>query len=1312
MKSIVFKTFLVSLVILLQGCMPDSLTKFKEETKPQKTSSGGTVVDNPPSSLSYSPATFKFIKNNPVVPVLPTTAGVVESFSITPALPAGLAFDVATGRIFGTPTTYSPENTYVVTATNSVGSLTTNVKISIFTQPAGLRFTSTPKVKITLDDASAFTVGSLISVQPLNSATLSGTVSQILGNILEVTVSSSNMGTPVSPVAGISRMVDDAATYAVGVATITDFQYTSKVQLKTSLNAAALATAFPVYSPASNALGAIGQVLDLSSSSVLIGVISGSFNPSETIDNVSPYVASETLVNSINYVFKPGDQIDLRPSVTDGESIEYSISPDLPAEFLAFSTTTGIIQGTQAGTTSLSYTITVTNPVGSVATSLSIGPFIAAPENLNLSNELLLTLNNNAKFFRGRPISSSDDGKGIVLKRFSDGKTIMIRHQEGAFNKDASVDDALTYGGEEAVIQKSETINLKLRIANAAGYENSIDSVATASTGGTGIISYVDLTNNDIYLKYLAGSFSDTSASVASTLSVAALVQNITRVESTNVRMTITGASAINTRFDKGFHVTSSTLAAGLIQEVIGTGATADLIIKVSNPGFVDGGSLDNYSPYVASEATTSKIAYEHAFYLYTTEKAVLTPTLPKGDNITYSISPDLPAGLVLDTTTGLISGQPTEPSILKSYILTAKNISDGLQQQATHQFKLRVHDDFGIFNTLSEATSTLMHREGMGLNIEQCRLTKDQLQNGKNYARIVVSTPHTFTVGSDVSNQFGATGTVEELIQDPAITSIETLIVRIQNGSFSQNQNIDDAAVYVAPAAVINAIDKRAYNRDIACRLEVSENDLWALGAQFNIKAGKGICDYISYTPYFYYRYPAHQTTTNTVVIKEVDNSAGLCAGSYVYTGALDEQKDFKCAGDWRDDSLGAFSGPNCDGGTYISRTITYSGVDTNSDGTPDLCDVGPNNDVVTECGGNQYACVAGGARDLPAFQPENNIFSVQLETSQGSDSEQKLTGPQDLSPLRSSNRYLANYVANNSCTQSLGNPSEALHQGKTYNYSIENWKKATNTNLVSDTGLTVAVAVTDSATITTSGDPTPFITPGMSIRIGGVSSGVDYRVLAVSATDITLHARVKNIAMGEAIRTTTFKNDPLVGSSPFYEISCLDPGADTIGRIYLQVREWDRFFSPEDDVDVLSQRLMSGTVDMSIAGTTVASTGAADNDVFTLLNNNDQRMLTVGIENHTVDFLDNFSVNALDTLETTTAALTTQAAVSAWIRPLKLDSGDGVDSFGGDYNDYLDWDDSNNSIHPALYGCAVQYPRTNEINDIQKFAFPQSFD
>ena len=60
------------------------------------------------------------------------------------------------------------------------------------------------------------------------------------------------------------------------------------------------------------------------------------------------------------------------------------------------------------------------------------------------------------------------------------------------------------------------------------------------------------------------------------------------------------------------------------------------------------------------------------------------TPVLTGGDINSYSISPSLPSGLNLDTTTGVISGTPTLSSPRTTYVVTGTQSSSGLQATAS----------------------------------------------------------------------------------------------------------------------------------------------------------------------------------------------------------------------------------------------------------------------------------------------------------------------------------------------------------------------------------------------------------------------------------------------------------------------------------------------------------------------------------------------------------------------------------------------------------------------------------------------------
>ncbi|MFZ1612769.1 MAG: kelch repeat-containing protein [Holophaga sp.] len=85
-----------------------------------------------PTNLTYSsnPATYQ--KDTAIVANTPThSGGVVETYSVSPALPAGLTLDTKSGVITGTPTVGAATASYTVKATNTAGNTTVSLSITV-----------------------------------------------------------------------------------------------------------------------------------------------------------------------------------------------------------------------------------------------------------------------------------------------------------------------------------------------------------------------------------------------------------------------------------------------------------------------------------------------------------------------------------------------------------------------------------------------------------------------------------------------------------------------------------------------------------------------------------------------------------------------------------------------------------------------------------------------------------------------------------------------------------------------------------------------------------------------------------------------------------------------------------------------------------------------------------------------------------------------------------------------------------------------------------------------------------------------------
>jgi feruloyl esterase len=107
--------FTAALLVFLAGCG----------------SGNSPVAVSGPSALSYTSETIVYPVRTPIPPNIPASSGgAVNAYSISPALPAGLSLNAATGVISGTPAIVTPPTIYTVTAANSGGSATATLTIT------------------------------------------------------------------------------------------------------------------------------------------------------------------------------------------------------------------------------------------------------------------------------------------------------------------------------------------------------------------------------------------------------------------------------------------------------------------------------------------------------------------------------------------------------------------------------------------------------------------------------------------------------------------------------------------------------------------------------------------------------------------------------------------------------------------------------------------------------------------------------------------------------------------------------------------------------------------------------------------------------------------------------------------------------------------------------------------------------------------------------------------------------------------------------------------------------------------------------
>jgi hypothetical protein len=92
---------------------------------------GGSPPMPAPADLSYPSATA-FVVGTAIKPLTPTVSGTITGYSVSPALPAGLSLNSASGAISGTPSAVAAKTTYTVTASNATGSTEAAVTIQVW----------------------------------------------------------------------------------------------------------------------------------------------------------------------------------------------------------------------------------------------------------------------------------------------------------------------------------------------------------------------------------------------------------------------------------------------------------------------------------------------------------------------------------------------------------------------------------------------------------------------------------------------------------------------------------------------------------------------------------------------------------------------------------------------------------------------------------------------------------------------------------------------------------------------------------------------------------------------------------------------------------------------------------------------------------------------------------------------------------------------------------------------------------------------------------------------------------------------------
>ena len=177
------------------------------------TNSGGTAmatiaitVNDVAPSIVATPTTQNVTVGSPIETItitITSNGGDVISYTIAPAIANGLSFDATSGTISGIPTAVAPSRTYMITATNSGGTDTAIVAITV----------NDVAPSISIDPAAVtVTVGDAIATITIDPATGGAVVSYSISPTL---TSGLSFDTATGTISGTPTAVAGSTTYTI-----------------------------------------------------------------------------------------------------------------------------------------------------------------------------------------------------------------------------------------------------------------------------------------------------------------------------------------------------------------------------------------------------------------------------------------------------------------------------------------------------------------------------------------------------------------------------------------------------------------------------------------------------------------------------------------------------------------------------------------------------------------------------------------------------------------------------------------------------------------------------------------------------------------------------------------------------------------------------------------------------------------------------------------------------------------------------------------------------------------------------------------
>ncbi len=158
-----------------------------------------TVNDAAPSALTYSTESVTYTKSVAITTNSPSNGGgTIVTYAIAPALPAGISLSTTTGAITGTPTAITSVASYTVTGTNTGGSTTKALNITVNdAAPTSLTYSADPAtytIATAITDNTPSSGGGTVLTYAISPALPTGLTFSTTTGIMSGTPTATNSG--------------------------------------------------------------------------------------------------------------------------------------------------------------------------------------------------------------------------------------------------------------------------------------------------------------------------------------------------------------------------------------------------------------------------------------------------------------------------------------------------------------------------------------------------------------------------------------------------------------------------------------------------------------------------------------------------------------------------------------------------------------------------------------------------------------------------------------------------------------------------------------------------------------------------------------------------------------------------------------------------------------------------------------------------------------------------------------------------------------------------------------------------------------